>query len=104
MKRRLRKKKRLGEFRELGFEIRCELGASTFDERDAMLDRWIAFVESRGLGFGGGVREGLIDGFVIRLPRDSATEEDRAAVAAFLATEPLVLGCDVGRLRDTHRR
>lgn len=100
MKRRLRKKKRVGEFQELGFELTCALHPSTRAERDALLDRWIGFVESRGLGFGGTVVEGRLEGFVTRLGRGSATAEDQSAVVRFLASEALALGCQVGPLRD----
>ncbi len=55
MRRRLRKKKRLGDFIELGFVLRAEL-VPTLDDPgfDAFLDRWIDAVEARGLVFGGG--------------------------------------------------
>ena len=47
MKRRLRKKKRIGEFQELGFEVLADLrdGLSPI-EFDAFLDRWISAVEA----------------------------------------------------------
>jgi hypothetical protein len=55
MKRRLRKKKRLGEFRELGFEIRADLRDGIEDaDFEAFMDRWIGVVDARQLAFGGG--------------------------------------------------
>jgi hypothetical protein len=49
MRRRLRKKKHLGEFIELGFLVRVELvPAVDHPGFDALLDRWIDAVEARG--------------------------------------------------------
>jgi uncharacterized protein len=75
VKRRLRKKKRIGEFKELGFEVFAYLrdGLSPH-EFDAFLDRWIDAVEGRRLAFGGGGgRDGKFEGFVTRIGRGSAT-------------------------------
>jgi uncharacterized protein YggL (DUF469 family) len=66
MKKRLRKKKHLGEFREFGFAV----------------------------------RDNKLDGFVTRAGRGSATEEDRAAMAAFLDGATEIARRDVGALRD----
>lgn len=52
MKRRLRKKKRLGEFRELGREVTIRLKAGGSGE--AFLDGLIEMVEDTGLCCGGG--------------------------------------------------
>lgn len=55
MNKRLRKKKRVGEFTELGFELLGYIrpGISN-DDIDAFVDRLIVVVEARRLGFGGG--------------------------------------------------
>jgi uncharacterized protein len=67
MRRRLRKKRRLGEFIELGFLVRAELVPALDDPAfDAFLDRWIDAVEARGLVFGGGGRRDAFEGFVAR--------------------------------------
>jgi uncharacterized protein YggL (DUF469 family) len=94
VKKRLRKKKHLGEFKELGFE-----------EREAFVDRLIDIVEARSLAFGGGAgRDDKLDGFVTRAGRGSATEEDRAALAAFLDRAAEIARHEVGALRDAWHR
>ncbi len=102
MKRRLRKKKRLGEFRELGFQIRAELRDRIEDsDFEAFMDRWIGAVETRQLAFGGGGgRDGKFEGFVARAERGSATEDDRQALAAFLEGDVAITRREVGELRD----
>ncbi|MFP2961779.1 50S ribosome-binding protein YggL [Myxococcus sp. 1LA] len=82
MNKRLRKKKRGGEFKELGFELLGDLRPGISDvDIDAFVDRLIVVVEARKLGFGGGGgRDGKFEGFVTRIGRGSATEDDRASV------------------------
>jgi uncharacterized protein YggL (DUF469 family) len=102
MNKRLRKKKRVGEFKELGFGVLGDLRPGTSDDEiDAFVDRLIVVVEARKLGFGGGGgRDGKFEGFVTRMGRGSATEDDRTALAAFLAGEDAIVRHEVGVLRD----
>lgn len=66
MKRRLRKKRRLGEFREYGFSVLAQFpSGARGPEAEARLDEFIRFVETRNLGVGGNP-EGT-GGFVSRL-------------------------------------
>jgi uncharacterized protein YggL (DUF469 family) len=52
VKKRLRKKKHLGEFKELGFEVRGDLSSGfSRDHIEAFVDRLIAVVEARSLAF-----------------------------------------------------
>jgi uncharacterized protein YggL (DUF469 family) len=101
MRRRLRKKKHLGEFTELGFEVRADLTPDLdYAGFDAFLDRLIDAVEARGLAFGGGGRPEDFEGFVTQLRRGSATEADREALTAFLAANSAVVRHAVGPLVD----
>jgi hypothetical protein len=102
VKRRLRKKKRLGEFKELGFEVRGDLRPGLVSaDLDAFVDRLIDVIEARQLAFGGGAgRDDKLDGFVTRMGRGSATEDDRAALAAFLEGDAAIVRHEVGELRD----
>jgi uncharacterized protein YggL (DUF469 family) len=89
MKRRLRKKKHLGEFQELGFELHIYLSPSvTTDEVDALWDRLIELIESRRLGFGGGGAAGELRGFApaSRDPRSSRLERAPTCGSAFFAS------------------
>lgn len=104
MRRRLRKKKRLAEFIELGFLVRAKLVPALDDPCfDAFLDRWIDAIEARGLVFGGGGRRDAFEGFVTRPGRASATDADRAAVMAFCEKDSAVVSQDVGPLVDAWR-
>ena len=95
--RRLQKKLHIGAFQELGFTVRLQLSeALTPQQQDHF---WSAFIneaiEARGLAFGGGE-----SGYVTRAGRGSATQEDRDAVAAWLAGRPGVVHVVVGLLDD----
>ena len=102
MNKRLRKKKRVGEFKEFGFELRADLRPGLVGvELDAFVDRLIGVVEARTLGFGGCAgRDDKLDGFVTHIGRESATEDDRAVLAAFLAGDDAVVRREIGALRD----
>jgi len=100
MKKRLRKKKRVGEFPEFGFEVDANLRSDL--DREALYafsDRFIAHVEANNLAFGGGIGP-MLRGFVTRFDRGSATEGDRARITTFLKSDPDVVRHDVGALRD----
>ena len=101
MKRRLRKKKHLGEFREDGFAIGIVLreGLAPADH-NAFVDAFIDAIEARGLAFGGGGWPPRFEGFATRALKGSATEEDRAAMAAFLDAHDAVVAHEVGPLVD----
>lgn len=102
MNKRLRKKKRADEFKGLGLELRADLRPGLIGfELDAFVDRLVDVVEARKLGFGGGAgRDDKLDGVVTRLGRGSATEDDRTALAAFLAGDDAVVRHEIGALRD----
>jgi uncharacterized protein YggL (DUF469 family) len=105
MRRRLRKKMRLGEFTELGFAVVADLKAGlSAAEINAFVDRWIDAVEAHGLAFGGGCGAGdKLEGFVTLMARGSPSERERQALIAFLDGEAVVIGHDVGELRDARR-
>jgi len=94
---RLEKKLHLGEFQEFGFAMSVRLKPDTSAKvNDEFWDRFIVdVVEARGLAFGGGA-----EGFVTRFGKGSATEDDRAAVEAWLAAQPEVLRQTIGPLED----
>ena len=106
MKKRLRKKKRLGEFAQLGFHIGGTLRAPLNDtDLDAFHHRLLALVEARGLSFGGGSSETHFRGFLAYAGRQSATEDDRAALTAFLKGDAALSASEVGELVDAwHER
>jgi len=95
--RRLRKKLRVGEFRELGFAVGFRVSpALSSQEVDELWNRFILdAIEARGLAFCGGH-----EGFVTKVGRGSATEADRDAVRAWLAAQRGVEDVKVGPLED----
>jgi uncharacterized protein YggL (DUF469 family) len=65
----------------------------------------IEAVERLGLCFGGGGKKEDFGGFLARSSRDSATEEHRGSIGAFLRADPAVREHDVGPLVDAwHER
>jgi uncharacterized protein YggL (DUF469 family) len=94
---RLQKKLRIGEFKEHGFAVSFRLSESLSPKaRDDFWSLLIGeLIEKRGLAFGGGE-----EGFITKFGRGSATEEDRAAVSAWLKEQPGVERVVVGALED----
>lgn len=91
----------MGEFRELGFELRADLRPDLTDaELDGLIDRLLAAAETRHLAVAAGVSEDVLEAFVTRMGRGTATEEDRAALNALLAGEDVVVRHELGALRD----
>ena len=82
---RLRKKLRVDEFKELGFDVAWQLKADiTSDELDGFIDRFFdEVIQVNGLGFGG---EGdtLWHGLICTQKLGSCTQEHRMAVEQWL--------------------
>ncbi len=102
MRKRLRKKRRLGEFAEFGFSISFEMDdAIGNEERNKLLDRWIEAIESAGLQFGGGGAGTTWRGFVASdAPRGSATEAHRSIIRSWCQEESLVTSFHIGPVED----
>ena len=101
MRKRLRKKLRLGEFQEMGFPVRFRIeGDLTRAGQDAFFDSFISeAIEGNGLMCGGACGA-TWDVFVTRHGRGSATEDDRRNVQRWLTTQPRVRDINVGTLMD----
>ncbi|MAG76544.1 MAG: hypothetical protein CL811_07260 [Colwelliaceae bacterium] len=89
--RRLRKKLRVDEFQELGFDVAWRLADDTTDEQvDDFLSRFFAeVIEPNGLGYGG---EGdtLWHGLICTQKLGKCTDEHRAAVEKWLKDNGVV--------------
>lgn len=96
MRKRVRKKKRLGEYREYGFRV--SFGIPDPAKFDLIFDRFIVeAIEGNRLLFGGS----LTGGFVTAAQRrGSATERDRERVRRWLEQQSEVTNIKVGELRD----
>jgi hypothetical protein len=95
--RRLRKKLRVGEFQELGFEVSFELRPELAE--DQLLAFWDAFIleaiERNGLAYGGGTQ-----GFCSSWRRGSTTETHRELLRSWLSSRAEVSSVTVGPLMD----
>jgi len=102
MKRRLRKKKHVGEFQEFGFHVGFEFEADlTDDQRNALLERFLReAIEANGLQFGGGGIGNAWTGFTALNGRGSATEHHRQAVEAWMRKQDPIRSSYVGPLID----
>lgn len=96
--RRLRKKLRVGEFKEWGFEFEAGLKSPiTSEEEESLVDRFLAqVIEARSLGLGGSITGGFISAY----GRGSTTGEDRDAVQSWLEACPELEDVRVGPLTD----
>ncbi len=100
MRRRLRKKLRIGEFREDGFAVAASLAAGQSTAKcDQVLDDFLDFLSHHGLQFGGQCGP-TWDGIVERTRRGSALERHRAIVGDWLDTHPQVASFQIGPLFD----
>lgn len=96
--RRLRKKLRVGEFQEFGFSLSARVKDTA--EAEALGDRFILeAMDANGLLFGGYTGD-YLEGFVCLYGRGSVSEEQRAAVEAWLRAQPGLEEVTVGPLED----
>ncbi len=108
MNRRMRKKRHVGEYQELGFYVRFRVKPAAKDPD--FMRFWEEFildaVEANLLGYGGGSGESW-DGFVDRMDNrsrgkrcGSVTPEQHSALTAWLTAHPRVYDLYVGPLID----
>jgi uncharacterized protein YggL (DUF469 family) len=102
MRKRLRKKRHLGEFQELGFEVTFRLReGATIEDLDPILDAFLEeAMEANGLVAGGGGRPDDQDFFVCLGGRGSATDDHRRRVVTWLGSRAEILDPIVGPLAD----
>ena len=99
---RLRKKKRVGEFQELGFEVMYRLpdGWSSEQSEKFLWEFLEEAVEPNDLAAGGGGGNPWNFFVVCSKDRSSATDEQREAVERWLSAKPEVTAFEVEPLRD----
>lgn len=104
MRRRLRKKKSLGEFAIFGFDVAFSFRPDLpQQDRNDLIDRFLVeAIEGNNLLFGGGGLENW-SGFVVpNGARTSATDDHRNAVERWLASTDGVVDVRIGRLCDAN--
>jgi len=97
--RRLRKKLRIGEFRELGFSVKVEFKRKlSLEESLALNFEFLAqVIDPRGLAFGGSWHSS----FVSTMGPGSATEADREAITTWLLAKSEVKAVVTGEYMDS---
>jgi uncharacterized protein len=96
--RRLRKKLRIGEFKELGFAVTLAFRENiTKQDQNDFLDGLIDEVERHGLAFGGGT-----EGYITFMRRGTVTAEHRDAIRKWLSTAPALVRFELGALEDSY--
>lgn len=105
MKKRLRKKHRLGEFAELGFDVEIVFKpgvagtAGTAGPGDEVLADLVGCVQRRGLFLGGGITGRGVQ-FTVARWRGAVTEAERQAVIDDLRGHPAVESLEAAPLVD----
>lgn len=103
MKRRLRKKLYLDEFKIMGFSFDCDANCKGNADTDRLLDEFVDFIESRNLLAACGVDLKSLSGFVYPSTRYGApSTDDLAAVKSFLESNELIERVNVGKLIDAN--
>jgi uncharacterized protein YggL (DUF469 family) len=98
MRKRLRKKKHVGEFQELGVEIAITLQLES--DFDAFLDDFLCHaVEAHGLAFGGGGSATRLEG-ILELGRREAHTANLAKSVAWLSEDSRVMSFKTGPPQD----
>lgn len=101
MRKRLRKKRHVGEFREYCFEVSATLVPELSDtEFHRFVDRFIDVIEGRCLQMGGGGTRAGWSCVVAGVGRRSPTEQDREWIKEWLSSDPAVASVDIGDFRD----
>ncbi len=102
MKRRLRKKRYLGEFQEHAFELKIDF-TQALNEAALMtfLEDFLEAVEARQLDYIGGIDSRWLEGTIMAAKRySSPSEEDRHAINDWLKKRSEVANCTTGELFD----
>lgn len=98
---RQRKKLRLGEFQEFGFDVTAKSAKElTPSERQEFVDRLIDALVERGLLFGGSFNDQLEGFVVVDALRGSVTDEQRESFKAWLESCTELTNVSVGPLKD----
>jgi uncharacterized protein len=97
---RLRKKKRVGEFQELGIEVSCTVDLASEDiEFDIWTDDFVRMIESLNLSCGGGgsFRDWSV---CVSKHKGSVSEEDKKSISKWLTDNKYVKDFEISDFFD----
>lgn len=102
MKKRLRKKKYLGEFQEMGFTVKYWYTPEmAWDEHNVILYAFFEILEANDLCVGGGSNKERFSGYVTRYTKNrTATEEHRQIVSEWFSKREDIAKSEVDDLTD----
>jgi len=104
MKKRIRKKKHVGEFRESGFELVFQFEPMlTAEQGNQLLDDFLEnAIEANDLYFGGGGRDGRWSGvaYASGPPGTTTSAKQRSSVLAWLEPHPQVIAVQASDFFD----
>jgi uncharacterized protein YggL (DUF469 family) len=99
--RRLRKKLHVGEFQEMGVEVKIIIDIEQLDF-DSAIDKLIEYIEEDDCSFcGGGDMDGnVISGIMYRSNRGTITPSDKESFKTWLSNQSWIKGFSMSRLVD----
>ena len=99
--RRLRKKLHVGEFQEMGVEVKIIVDIEQLDF-DSAIDKLIEYIEEDGCSFcGGGDMDGnVISGVMYRASRGTVTPSDKESFKTWLSNQSWIKEFSMSRLVD----
>ncbi|TDR80170.1 50S ribosome-binding protein YggL [Paludibacterium purpuratum] len=99
---RLRKKLRVGEFRELGFSLKAAIAADLdIAAQDDLLEAWLGVVDDHGVSFGGQFdARGALEGVVFPIGGQPVTTAVRTALLDWLKARAEVGDLQASELYD----
>jgi uncharacterized protein len=102
LKRRLRKKLRVGEFREFGFQVEVTFKPNLDKaDSDKFYTDFIGLIEANKFFFGGGSCPESLRGFITASENyQSPTEAQREKIKKWLESRHEIADCEVGKLVD----
>jgi hypothetical protein len=98
MNKRLRKKKHLGEFKELCFELSFKLNVESDSIKDRFMDEFISLIEDNNLICCGGYSKDF--SFCIAKNKGSCNEDHQQIILNWLNNKSIVTNIIVGKLVD----
>lgn len=100
VKKRLRKKKKLGEFKEEGFSLKVDFVPDLNDASiNQFIDELIDLMEEHKMLMGGGSLNNTWEAVIFR-HKQSTTQDDKAAVLQWLKERPGVASYEVSKNWD----